>query len=349
LLLSSLAVRDVRAQAPAIDHQEVACVVAEKFPLFSARVDPAESVARARVHFRAEAGPVWYYVEMKREAGVFRGTLPKPKKSTKKIHYYIEAVDKALAESRTQEYSPDVVSGADACSRKMAVASVSSATSVVVGAPAGAPLPPLGFAPSGIAAAGAATAGSAAVAGAAAGVSTAVIVAGVVGAGAAAAGIAVAAGGHGESATTTTTTTTTTTLPPVNVSGNWAGTAPDGIIITTNVECDAEADLFLDLTQAGTSLSGTWRAVVRRLNPNPPPRSNCSDTTGNVLGPYSISGTVGAEGLSFTVAIPPAPPPGPPAPLTVNFTGTFTATRMSGTWACATNCPQTGTWAVNRR
>jgi len=43
-------------------------------------------VARARVHFRAEGGPVWSYVEMKVRDGVFYGTLPKPRKSTKKIH-----------------------------------------------------------------------------------------------------------------------------------------------------------------------------------------------------------------------------------------------------------------------
>ena len=70
------------AQAPVIDHQQVACVVAEKFALFSARFDPAESVARARLHFRAEGGPVWYYVEMKPQAGAFQGTLPKPRKTT---------------------------------------------------------------------------------------------------------------------------------------------------------------------------------------------------------------------------------------------------------------------------
>jgi hypothetical protein len=344
LLLSSLAIPAL-AQTPLIDHQEVACVVAEKFPLFSARLDPAESVARARVHFRAEGGPIWYYVEMKRQDGVFHGTLPRPRKSTKRIHYYIEAVDKSLAESRTQEYSPDVVSGADACSRKMAVASVSGATSVVVGAPAGAPLPPLGFAPSGIVAAGTASAaGSAAVAGAAAGVSTAVIVAGVVGAGAVAAGIAVAAGKQGESTTTIVPPTTTTLPPQINLTGSWAGTAPDGLVITTNLECDAEHDLFLDLTHTGTSLGGTWRTVLRKLNPNPPRKSRCTDPVGTVTGPFTIQGTAGSGTISFTVTVASSP-----TQATASFTGTFTATRMNGTWACVGgSCPQSGTWAVNR-
>ncbi|PYQ15210.1 MAG: hypothetical protein DMF79_20010, partial [Acidobacteria bacterium] len=123
-------------------------MVAGKFALLSARFDPAESVARARVQFRAEGGPVWYYVEMKPQAGAFLGTLPKPRKSTKKIQYYIEVVDKAFAESRTAEYAPDVVDGAAACGMKKAMAGVANAASVVVGGPAGAPLIPAGFASS---------------------------------------------------------------------------------------------------------------------------------------------------------------------------------------------------------
>ncbi len=332
------------AQAPVIDHQQVACVVAEKFALFSARFDPAENVARARVHFRAEGGPVWYYVEMKPQAGAFQGTLPKPRKSTKKIQYYIEVVDKAFAESRTPEYAPDVVDGAAACGVRKALAGVANAASVVVSGPAGAPLIPAGFASSGIVAAGAA-AGVAV--GAAAGISTAAIVAGVVGGGAAVAGgVAIAAGGQRE-----TTTTTTTTLPP-NLTGSWAGTAPDGLILLTNLECELEHDLFLELTQAGASLGGSWRAVLRKPNPNPPAGSVCTNPVGNVVGPLPISGTVGAGSVSFTLMIPPAPDPRPGdllVPLTVNFTANFTAIRISGTWACVANCPQTGTWAVNRR
>ncbi len=345
LLFSSfaLSVANAFAQAPVIDHQEVGCVVAEKFPLFSARFDPAESVARARVHFRAEGGPLWYYVEMKPRGDAFYGTLPKPRKTTKKIQYYIEVVDKAFAESRTPEFAPDVMEGAAACDMKKALAGAAKAASVVVGGPAGAPLIPAGFAPSGIAAAGAA-AGVAA--GAAAGVSTAVIVAGVVGGGAAVAGVAVAAGGRGEMPTTTTTTTT---LPP-SLTGSWVGTAPDGIILTTNIECETESDLSLDLTQTGPGLGGTLTLVVRKLNPGPPPPPNsCSDPVGTVRGPFPLSGTVGAGSVSFTATFPQPENPRTPGALTVNFMGTFTAVRMSGAFACVANCPQAGTWAVNRR
>lgn len=123
-------------------------MVAEKFALLSARFDPAESVARARVHFRAEGGPVWYYVEMKPQAGSFQGTLPKPRKSTKKIQYYIEVVDKAFAESRTAEYAPDVVDSAAGCGMKKAMAGVAvgaaagiSTAAIVAGVVGGGPWP----------------------------------------------------------------------------------------------------------------------------------------------------------------------------------------------------------------
>jgi hypothetical protein len=341
LVLSAFALpgAPASAQAPVIDHQGVACVVAEKFALLSARFDPAESVARARVHFRAEGGPVWYYVEMKPQAGAFQGTLPKPRKSTKKIQYYIEVVDKAFAESRTAEYAPDVVDGAAACGMKKAMAGVANAASVVVGGPAGAPLIPAGFASSGIVGAGVA---AGAAAGAAAGVSTAAIVAGVVGGGAAVAGVAVATSQD----ETVTTTTTTTTLPP-SAAGHWVGTAPDGIIITTNVECGVESDLVLDLTQSGTTLGGTWTITSRRLNPNPPPGSLCDGELGRVTGPVPISGTASSPNVAFTVSFSTGEPGEPP--VTVNFMGTFTAARMGGTLACAANCNETGTWAVNRR
>ena len=47
------------ARSLTIDHKQVGCVVAERFPVISARVDPAASVGRARVYFRAAGGPHW--------------------------------------------------------------------------------------------------------------------------------------------------------------------------------------------------------------------------------------------------------------------------------------------------
>jgi hypothetical protein len=68
-------------QATEIDHKAVGCVVAEHFPRLEARLNPADSVGRARIFFRTEGGPSWYAVAMKREGDVFLAALPKPKKS----------------------------------------------------------------------------------------------------------------------------------------------------------------------------------------------------------------------------------------------------------------------------
>ena len=81
-------------QAVNIDHTGVGCVVAGKFPRFDARLDPAASVARARLHFRPEGGPHWYFVDMKSEAGLFRGILPKPQSTLHRFSYYIDVTDK---------------------------------------------------------------------------------------------------------------------------------------------------------------------------------------------------------------------------------------------------------------
>lgn len=146
--------RSLSAEELAIDHEALACVVAQAFPRIEARIGPVESVARARVYFRAEGGPAWYFVEMKPAGSTFSAAIPKPRKSLKKVNYYIEALDKALRSSRTPDFAPEVAASAGACSRKQAVAAVAGVASVVVGAPAGAPVVPLGFSASGVVSAG---------------------------------------------------------------------------------------------------------------------------------------------------------------------------------------------------
>lgn len=142
------------AQGTAIDHGQIACVVAGQFPRIDAKIGQAEQVARARTFFHADDDPRWYYVEMQAVEGVFQGVLPKPLKTTKSLHYYIETTDKGMAQNRTAEYVPEVVAEAGACSRKGAVAAVAIATKIAVAAPSGAATVPAGFAPSSVAAAG---------------------------------------------------------------------------------------------------------------------------------------------------------------------------------------------------
>lgn len=235
------------AQGVAIEHQAVGCVVADKFPSFAARLDPAEKVARARLHFKPEGGLHWYSVAMKPEREAFAGVLPKPKKKLKSLRYYIEVTDKEAATSRTEEYAPSVASGPAACKDKVVARTLVSA-SVRLEVPAGAPRVPPGFGSAGITAVGAgvATAGAAAAgAGAAAGggLSTGVIVAGVVGgvvvAGGAAAAVALKGGSQDVVLTYAIEAFAYRTLGPtsrVPAQGALVSSSLDGVTTTTDAQ-----------------------------------------------------------------------------------------------------------------
>jgi hypothetical protein len=175
---------------PSIDHRPVECIVAEKYPRFEAGFQPPD-VARARVYFKAEGGPHWYYVDMTPEGDRFVGTLPKPKKDTHKINYYVQGLDKTSMEGRTKDYAPDVVTDKSQCSTRM-MAGLAGASKVVVGAEPGAPLVPAGFEQAGVVGASAAATGAAVAA--TSGGHTLLFVAGGI---AAAGGIALAAKGGG--------------------------------------------------------------------------------------------------------------------------------------------------------
>jgi hypothetical protein len=199
----------LRAQGVAIDHVKVGCIVAGKYPNLKACFAPVSSLARARVYFRvADAPPDWYYVEMASSDPCHAGVLPPPKKELvgRRIQYYVDAFDRAFAESRTPEAEAVVVASASECKRRLPVAPFLNRATVTVF-----PNLPAGFAGSAGGLGGAATAAIA--------VGGAAIVGG---------GIALATGGSegstGIGPTTTapvpetlptTTTTTTTTLPEV--------------------------------------------------------------------------------------------------------------------------------------
>lgn len=146
-------------QAPELLHSAVRCVVAEKFPRFEAQIRPSEAVARARVYFRAEATPHWYFVEMKPAAESFSGVLPRPRKTNPAISYYVEVLTKDFASQRTPEYKATVTSGPGLCPDLKAVAASLGSAAITLGVPAGAPAVPAGFASTGIAAAGGGGAG----------------------------------------------------------------------------------------------------------------------------------------------------------------------------------------------
>jgi hypothetical protein len=186
-------------QGIAIDHKEVSCIVAGKFPKMNACFAPNADVARARVYFRPEGVTTWYYVEMKSDAPCLAGILPRPRKELvdKHINYYVHVTDKKFTEARTLEYNPLVVSNESECKDKPVGPYLTKAAVKVF------PSLPGGFAAGGLGTAGAVGIG-----------------AGV--AGAAAGGAAIASNNNDTNPTTTTlaptttqpTQTTTTTTTP---------------------------------------------------------------------------------------------------------------------------------------
>jgi hypothetical protein len=138
------------AQGPSIQHKAVGCIVADRYPRLDACFAPSADVARGRVHFRAHGTPHWYFVDMKAEGPCHSGILPKPLKSTRKIDYYIDVVDKAFAEGRTPEHDPKVVSRNMECDMDMIMAAGMGSASIVLGVAAGAPPIPVGFDGAGI-------------------------------------------------------------------------------------------------------------------------------------------------------------------------------------------------------
>jgi hypothetical protein len=193
----------------AIDHKEVGCIVAGKFPKMNACFVPNADVARARIYFRAEGGTSWYYVEMKSDAPCMSGILPKPRKELidKHINYYVHVTDKSFTEARTEEYDPIVVDSEGKCKNKLVAAALpKAAVQVFPGLPAG-------FAAGGIGTA-AAVGGGVAVAGAAGGVYAATKGGDTTTTTFSPTTTSPTAGGTTTTTTSTTSSTTSSTTPP---------------------------------------------------------------------------------------------------------------------------------------
>ncbi len=303
-----------------IEHPAVGCVAVDKFPRFEARIEPAGSVARARLHFRPEGWPHWYSVPMRREGTAFFGVLPKPEKKLQRFDYYISATDAGLREGRTPERTPVVVSGPGGCQRdKVLAVALKKAAQVMVNVPEGIanlPLVPAGFSTDGViagaasaaggtpAASGAGSAGSGSAAGAVAaggGVSATVLVVGalaVVGGGAAIASKAGGGGGGGGGSTTTqpagSANTTVPAAPPTTTPGQ--GRTLYDVNFSPNIDVSA---------CAGRSL--TWC---------------CHNVAVDANGDFN-------ETWSFN------------EPNTVRISGRLDATRFGATFACVSGGPST--------
>lgn len=174
-------------------HDPIGCVVEGQFPLFEANIQPAASVARARVYFRAAQSEAWYYVEMTPSDTGFVGKLPRPKVEASPISYYIQATTTEFGDARTPEIAALVVADASECEDRKMAAFGPPGEVTVFSAATGSAIAPVGFAAGGVAL----TAGALAL---------------LIG-GAAAVGLATVVVVTNDTTSTTTTTTTSTTGP----------------------------------------------------------------------------------------------------------------------------------------
>ena len=137
-----------RAQTtPDIAHDPLQCVGVDEYPVIDAAIQPGKEVRTAKVYFRAEYYPKFYWVEMVIHDDNFISILPKPGPGTKRIVYYIAAVDNAFNNAVDTEHDPEI---REACKERPAYAPGDEPGIVVGATEAGAaPLPP-GFEAAGI-------------------------------------------------------------------------------------------------------------------------------------------------------------------------------------------------------
>jgi uncharacterized repeat protein (TIGR01451 family) len=119
----------------------------------SATIAPSDDIRTARVYFRSDKYPDFYYVDMTSEGDSFQAILPMPSDETSRVIYYLEATDVAYASNRSVQYDVDVVEDADECRRRDPGVAYFTGDNpgIVIGAlQTGAPAIPPGFLAQGI-------------------------------------------------------------------------------------------------------------------------------------------------------------------------------------------------------
>jgi hypothetical protein len=142
--------------APQVSHDPIGCFIAGQNALVQATIQPATTVAKARVFFKSSLGNDFYYVEMKAgTAEAFAARLPKPRVGSGPLIYYIEATSKDFGASRSAEAKGMVVAKPKDCPGNMRVAAIAPGGAVAVFTTAGTAIgAPAGFAGVAAAAAG---------------------------------------------------------------------------------------------------------------------------------------------------------------------------------------------------
>jgi hypothetical protein len=141
------------ATATTILHDPIGCMIAGQFPLVNAGIEPAASVARARVYFRSSQSPNWYYVEMTPADGGsgFSGKLPRPRLEASPVTYYIQATTTEFGDAQIGEVESIVVADAVECEERVLAPLGPPGEVTVFSAATGAAIAPAGFAVGGLA------------------------------------------------------------------------------------------------------------------------------------------------------------------------------------------------------
>ena len=88
---------------PVILEQPLEYMPENRFPQVGAVIQSASTIRTAKLYFRAEQYPDFYYVEMTRDRDrdKFVAVLPMPKSDTKAVLFFIEVMDAAFQSTRT--------------------------------------------------------------------------------------------------------------------------------------------------------------------------------------------------------------------------------------------------------
>jgi hypothetical protein len=313
-LIPSFGTEALAQGEPVIAHQAAECWPEDQFPQLAAGIQPGQEILTAKVYFRSDKYPDFYFVEMTPKPSIenFLAILPKPGPETKRVIYYLEAVDATFTGARTEEYDPEVD---DPCQRRTPAAYIGENPGIVVGATkAGAAAIPPGFQAAGIAGFITAAGASSAAGG---GVSIVTVVA-----------VAGAAAGAGGAVIVTADGGTSTTAPNSQVPSTTSVPA-DGPATTTVPTTTTTAPPPTTTTASSTSVPGTATSVPPATTTIPPTTTTSLSTTTT-----SIS--------SSTTTTTTAPP----------VTACFTSTKLNScVWqfdaSCSTGPIVQYNWAID--
>jgi hypothetical protein len=323
-LLLSLGAEATAQGEPVIGHQADECWPEDQFPELAAGIQPGEEILTAKVYFRSDKYPDFYYVQMtiKPSAENFLAILPKPGPETDRVIYYLEAIDTTFNGVRTEEYDPEVE---DPCKRRAPAAYTGADPGIIVGATkAGAAAIPPGFQAVGIVgfitAAGVSTG-----VGGGLGIGTAVAIAGV----AAAAGGAVIVAG-GEATTTVVPAAGPTSTTSVPTGGAATTTVPPATTTTTRT------------TTSTTSVPGSTTTVPATTTIAPTTSSSSTSTTTTTI-PSTTTTSIGSTTTTISSTTTTTVPP---------VTACFTETKLNScVWrfdaSCSTGPIVQYDWAID--